>query len=160
MRALRRWAIARRAHLGIAALVTFAACARKPADATPEGAVEAFFHELDEAPRDPTAATRAYQLLAVDAREELRLRAERARSISGQRATPEGMLVPMWSPARFEIDRVKAKPSVDATHALVDVFGVDPGVQHVTVPVVREGDAWRIVLVIPPPPPADSPPSP
>jgi hypothetical protein len=130
-------------------------CAKKPRDATPEGAVESFLHELDEAPRDPTAAARAYALLAEDAREALRLRAERARSLTGQRATPEGMLAPLWSTLRFEVDRVTSKPGKDATHALVDVFGVDPGAQHATVPVVHEASGWRIVLSIPPPPPPD-----
>lgn len=142
---MRAWLVA-----AIVAAASPAACARAPVDSTPEGAVESFLRDLDDAPRDPAAATRAYSLLAPDAREALRLRAERARSITGQRATPESMLVPMWSPARFEIDRVKARPGADAAHALVDVFGVDPGVQHVTVPVVREGDRYRIVLSVPP----------
>jgi hypothetical protein len=143
----------------VAVAVQATACAKKPADATPEGAVESFLHEIDDAPRDPSAAARAYALLAEAPRESLRLRAERARSITGQRATPETMLAPLWSPARFEIERVKSRPGADASHVLVDVYGVDPGAQHVTVPVVREGDRWRIVLAIPPPPPVD-PPSP
>ena len=140
----------------VVATLASAACTRKAVDATPEGAVETFLRELEDAPRDPAAARRAYALLAPDAREALRLRAERARSITGQRATPETMLAPMWSPARFEIDRVAAKPGADATHALVDVYGVDPGAQHVVVPTVREGDRCRIVLSIPPPLPSDA----
>jgi len=143
--------------LVLLALSTMSACSKRPRDATPEGTVETFLRELDEAPRDPSAAARAYALLDPATRESLRVRAERARALTGQRATPETMLAPMWSPARFEIERCQSKSGGDDAHALVDVYGVDPTSQHVRVPVMREGDGWRVVLSIPPSPPMEPP---
>jgi len=132
-----------------AILFAAAACGRAPSDATPEGAVEAFVRALDDAPRDPTAASRAYALLDVDARHALEARAARASSIDGHPAKPESMLAPVWSPPRFSIETTKTNLQ-DAMHATVDVFGIDPSTQHARIPVVREGERWRIVIVIPP----------
>jgi hypothetical protein len=143
-----------RARLSIVFALVFTmfcamACGRTPSDATPEGAVEAFLRALDDAPRDPTASARAYALLNADARKALDARAARASSIEGHPATPESMLAPVWSPPRFAVETTKTKTQ-DEMHAVVDVFGVDPATQHASVPVVKEGTAWRIVVVVPP----------
>jgi hypothetical protein len=124
-------------------------CGRAPSDATPDGAVEAFLRALDDAPRDPTAASRAYRLLNADARHALEVRAARASSIEGHPATPESMLAPVWSPPRFAVETTKTSKQ-DEMHAVVEIFGVDPATQHASVPVVKEGEGWRIVLAIPP----------
>jgi len=125
------------------------ACGRAPSDATPEGAVESFLRALDDAPRDPTAAARAYALLDPDAREALKARAARAAAIEGHPAPPESMLAPLWSPPRFEIESTKTT-TLDVMHARVEVLGVDPQTQHATIPVVKEGERWRVVIAIPP----------
>ena len=134
-------------------LAVAAGCARAPADTTPEGAVELFLRATDDASRDPAAAARAFSLLDPRAREALRARAARATSIDGRPLAPESMLAPSWSPPRFEVETLRAVPAADGIHASVDVLGVDPAAQHAKVPVVREGDRWRIVLQIEDPSP-------
>jgi hypothetical protein len=133
----------------LALAIAVASCGRAPSDATPEGAVEAFLRALDDAPRDPAAATRAYQLLNADARKALEARALRASSIEGHPATPESMLAPVWSPPRFAVETTKTSKQ-DEMHAVVEIYGVDPATQHASIPVVKEGDRWRIVVAIPP----------
>jgi hypothetical protein len=59
------------------------------------------------------------------------------------------MLAPVWSPPRFTVETTKTT-SQDGMHASVDIYGVDPATQHASIPVVKEGDRWRIVVVIPP----------
>ena len=121
-------------------------CARKPADATPEGALELFLQALDDTSHDPSANARAYALLDPASRESLRVRAARATSITGKALVADQMLAPVWSSPRFAIERMHAEIDGTGARAMVDVFGADPVMQHVRVPLVREGEAWRVEM--------------
>ena len=132
------------------ALCITAACSKKVDDSTPEGAVTMFLRALDDTSRDPTASGRAVALLDPQARTALAERAARATSIGGKQRAPESMLAPVWSPPRFSVDHTSTALDGDGAHAMVDLYGVDPATQHVRVPVVREGDRWRIVVTVPP----------
>jgi len=133
----------------------FASCARKPSDATPEGALDTFLHAVEETPHDPSAPTRAYALLSTPTRDALKARATRATAVTGKATTPEAMLSPLWTPMRFAVERTTTSIDPDGMRAVVEVFGVDPTTQHVKVPMVKEGDRWRIVLEIPEPKPPE-----
>jgi len=132
----------------VAALLV--SCARAPADATPEGAVDRFLEACEQAPHDPTAAARAYALLAPSSRKSLELRAQKATAVMGRPMAPEQMLVPGFTPLRFEVSKTTTTMEQDGFRALVDVYGPDPQTQHARVPVVREGDVWRVVVAFPP----------
>lgn len=130
--------------------LSLVSCAGKPADATPEGAVDRFLQACEEAPHDPSAAARAYALLAPGTRKSLETRAQRATAVMGRPMAPEQMLVPGFTPLRFEITKTTTTIEPDGAHATVDVFGPDPSAQHARVPLEREGDAWRILIALPP----------
>jgi hypothetical protein len=133
-----------------AMLGVLAGCARRLPDGTPEGAFDLFLRAMEETPYDPQAAGRAYHLLAPRARDAIRAQAARAQQITGKAPTPESMFTPTWTPLRFPVDRTHAVLDVEGQHAILEVYGVEPQTQHVRVPMVREGDAWRIEIEIPP----------
>ncbi|MBI2388918.1 MAG: hypothetical protein HYV09_04800 [Deltaproteobacteria bacterium] len=133
--------------VAVAALI--GACSRAPADATPEGALDGFLQACEDAPHDPAAAARAYALLAPASRRALELRAQRATAVTGRPVAPEQMLVPGFTPLRFEISKTTTTIAPDGARATVDVFGPDPAAQHAKVPLEREGGSWRVVVPIP-----------
>ncbi len=133
----------------LAVVLLLVSCGRKPPDATPEGAVDRFLQACEEAPHDPTAAARAYALLAPPARKSLEARAQRATAVMGRPMSPEQMLVPGFTPIRFEISKTTTTLDADGAHATVEVFGPDPTTQHAKIPVEREGDAWRVAIAFP-----------
>lgn len=133
-----------------AMLGVLAACARRLPDGTPEGAFDLFLRAMEETPYDPQAAGRAFHLLAPRARDAIRAQAARAQQITGKVPTPESMFTPTWAPLRFPVDRTHAVIDSEGQRAILEVYGVEPQTQHVRVPMVREGDAWRIDLEIPP----------
>jgi hypothetical protein len=139
--------MAKLAALGIAILL--ASCGRRAPDATPEGALDAFLSACESASSDPRANAKAFALLAPSARHALEDRARRASAITGKAVSPEQLLSPAWTPIRFEV--AKTTTTFDATGATVDVFGVEEATQHVRIPMEREGEAWRVRVVIPPP---------
>lgn len=124
-------------------------CGRAPIDATPEGALDAFLAACEDAGRDPDAAARAFALLTPEARKALELRAQRGTAVTGRPMTPAQMLAPGFGPLRFHVAKTTTTFTVDRAHALVDVYGPDPTAQHATIPLEREGNAWRVVLVVP-----------
>ncbi len=135
------------------ALVAFVAsalcaCQRAP-DATPEGALDLFLRACHDAPHDPDAAAHAYALLAPAARRVLEDRARRATGITGKPVTPEQMLVPAWSPLRFDVAKMDTVFAGDKAHAFVDVRGPDPATQQARVPMELEGPGWRVAIAIP-----------
>ena len=131
-------------------IVLLASCAQAPADATPEGAVDRFLQACEEAPHDPSAAARAFALLAPAARKTLEARAQKATAVMGRPMTAEQMLVPGFTPLRFEISKTTTTIEPDSMHATVDVYGPDPATQHARVPLEREGASWRIAIVFSP----------
>lgn len=126
-----------------------AGCSRAPVDATPEGALDGFLQACEDAPHDPTAASRALALLSPASRRTLELRAQRATAVTGRPVAPEQMLVPGFTPLRFEISKTTTTIAPDGVHATVDVVGPDPATQHAKVPLEREGSGWRVIVPIP-----------
>lgn len=131
------------------AALFLSACARTPADQTPAGALDMFLDACEQSPRDPGAASRAFKLLAPSSRRALELRAQRSTALLGRPVSPEQVLVPGFTPLRFEISKTTTTLAPDGNHATVEVLGPDPATQHAKVPMEREGPAWRIVLNIP-----------
>lgn len=131
----------------LATAILSSACRSRP-DATPEGAVQELLRASASAGHDPSAAAQVYALLAPSSRRSLEDRARRATAITGKPVSPEQMLVASWTPIRFEIVRTTTR--VDGDRATVELFGPDPGTQHASIPLEREGEAWRIVVVVPP----------
>ncbi len=130
----------------IAALLLASSCRSRP-DATPEGAVQELLRASATAGHDPSAAAQVYALLAPSTRSALEERARRATAITGKAVGPEQMLVPSWTPIRFDV--VRTTTTIDGDRATVEVFGPDPATQHASVPLVREGEAWRVVVAVP-----------
>lgn len=125
-------------------------CERAAPDATPEGALDQFLEACEQTQRDPKAVSRAFGLLSPAAQRALELRAQRTTAILGKPITAEQLLVPAFTPLRFEISRTTTTLAPDGAHATVDVVGPDPATQHARVPMERQGGAWRVALVIPP----------
>jgi hypothetical protein len=137
----------------ILSFVLLASCGRKAADATPEGALDAFLSACESVSSDPHASAKAFALLAPSARRSLEDRAKRASAITGKAVSPEQLLVPSWTPIRFEVAKTTTTfdAGKDGPTATVDVFGLEESTQHVRIPMEREGEAWRVRVVIPPP---------
>jgi hypothetical protein len=136
----------------VVASFLLASCAPKAADATPEGALDAFLSACETVSSDPQASAKAFALLAPSARRSLEERAKRASAITGKAVAPEQLLVPSWTPIRFEIAKTSTTfdQGKEGSTATVDVFGVEEATQHVRIPMEREGEAWRVRVVIPP----------
>jgi hypothetical protein len=135
------------AVLGAAALL---GCNSDPDDRTPAGALRLFVGAMERSDRDVRALEDAYRLLAPEAREALRARAERAESLAGREMAPWDMLVQGRFRLRVPIDGQDALVErIDGDRAVVVVQG-DDGVPRAEVPMVREGDRWRVHLDIPP----------
>jgi hypothetical protein len=135
---------------GAVVVAAFASgCPRPRPDATPETALESFVQACEGAAHDASAPARAFSLLAPDARARLEARARRGTAITGRAVTATQLLSPNWSPLRFEIARTKATVTEPGMRAMVDVWGPDETTQHVVVPMVREGDGWRVVVDVP-----------
>jgi hypothetical protein len=132
------------------ALVTLAAlsgCARKPADATPEGAVRELLDRIDRSEADPAATHAVYELLSSSTKANLIERAHRASTTSGREVAPEEMLAPGRFSLRFEPRRMLTRFGDD--RAVVDVIGIDPETDRAEVPCVLEDGRWRIEIPLP-----------
>lgn len=145
-----------RRALGAAALAVAlaAACARKPVDATPEGAVRELLDRMERVDGDPAAGEAAYQLLAESARANLGERSRRASAASGRPVKPWEMLAPSRFTLRFAPRSMVARAAGDK-RAIVEVTGADPEVERARVPCVLEGGGWRVDLQLPELPPIE-----
>jgi hypothetical protein len=145
------------ALLALAAWPMLAGCARRAPDATPEGALDLYLRTMEETPYDPQATGRAFRLLSPKAREAIKAESARAQQITGKPLPVEAFFTPTWRPLRFPVDRLHAVIAPDGEHAMVDVYGVDAKADHVRVPMVREGEGWRLEIDIPPSAPEPAP---
>jgi len=142
-----------RARTAFAVSLALAACAHKPPDATPDGAVRELLDRVERIESDPTAAKAVFNLLSAGARTNLAERARRATSTSGREVPPEEMLAPGRFALRFEPRGMHAR--ISAGRAIVDVTGIDPDTDHAQVPCVLEDGRWRIEIALPPLPPVE-----
>jgi hypothetical protein len=121
-------------------------CGRDP-QATPEGALAAWVAAMNDSRTDITARRRAYDLLAQPARASLAERAARASQLSGREIQPWEMLAPGRFAMRFDLGPEGLQASVQGERATVIVRG--PAGERAEVPMVREGERWRVDLALP-----------
>jgi hypothetical protein len=124
------------------------ACERDPVDATPERVVEEFVARMQRVHGDPKAARAAYELLWVEARQNLAERARRARAVAGREVAPEEML----APSRFALHSApkRYQSRIDGDWAIVTASGDGPEAKQHEIRCVREDGHWRVVLELPP----------
>jgi hypothetical protein len=137
---------ARRISTAILALV-LSACARKPADATPEGVVRELLDRIDRSLADPAEMHGVYELMSSSTKANLIERARRASTTSGREVSPEEMIAPGLFLLRFEPRRMLTRFGDEG--AIVDVVGIDPEKDRAEVPCVLEDDRWRIEIRLP-----------
>lgn len=130
----------------LAATAFGSGCNRRPANATPEGAVREFIDRMRLVNGDPAAAKTAFALLSNRTRENLAERAQRYSAASGKTIAPEAMIVPSRFVIRFEPQRMTSL--VVGSHALVEVIGLGPD-DRAKVTCAFENDGWRVDLDLP-----------
>jgi hypothetical protein len=137
---------------GLLAVVPVATgCRTRPSDDSPERVVEAFVDRMRRVHGDPKAARAAFDLLWLEARDNLTERAKRASALVGEKVAPEQMLAPSRFSLQFEPKRYTSQ--IQGGWAEVTVTGEAPDSQRRTVTVVKEDNQWRVVLRLPPLPP-------
>jgi hypothetical protein len=137
-----------------------AGCAGDPTR-TPEGAVTAFVADLDRARQEPTARRAAFEHLSARSRSALQARASRASQVSGWALQPWEMIAAGRIRWRIRFDRSLLRTRVSGDRAVVTAQGLSGGVAD--IPLVREGERWRVDLDLPPmqePTRAEEPPAP
>jgi len=144
---MRRW---RRA--GLLFVLFAAACARKPPDLTPEGAVRELLERIERIEKrmetDPVEARAIYDLMSARTKSNLIERARRASTTSGREVPPEEMIAPGRFALRFEPRKWHAR--IADARAVVDVTGIAPETDRAEVPCVLEEGRWRIEIPLPP----------
>jgi hypothetical protein len=123
-------------------------CERDPVDASPERVVEEFVTRMQRVHGDPKAARAAYELLWVEARQNLAERARRARAVAGREVAPEEMLAP--SRFAFSTQPKRYQSRIDGDWAIVTASGEGPEAKQHEIRCVREDGHWRVVLELPP----------
>ncbi len=137
----------------ICAALLGVACARKPPDATPEGAVRELLARMERVDGDAASARAAFELMGGTTRASLRERARRASAASGRPVEPWDMIAPSRFALRFHPQQMHAR--ITGAQATVEVTGLEPSTEHASVACVLEGDAWRIEIALPPLPPVE-----
>jgi hypothetical protein len=136
----------------LALAVAGSGCARKPPNATPEGAVREFVERLRRMGSDPTSAKAAYDLLSKATQANLNARAERYSAASGKHIAPEAMIAPSSFIERFEAHELRAE--IIGAHARVLAVGLLPG-ERAEIPCVFEEGGWHVQVELPPLPAVD-----
>jgi hypothetical protein len=132
-----------------ALLVVPAGCRGGEVDGDPVTTVRTFLELMDRSSSDERALADAYALLDREARQALRARAGRARSLSGRTFEPWQKLAQGRYRLRFApVSPGGLRARVQGERATVVATGARAG-EHAEIPLVREGKAWRIVLALP-----------
>ena len=126
-------------------------CGRSDVDDDPVSTVRSFLELMERSTTDDAAMADAYALLDRGAQQALRVRADRARSLSGRAFEPWQML----AQGRFRLRFAPVSPGglrarVQGERALVVATGARAG-ERAEIPLVRQDGAWRIELKMPPP---------
>jgi hypothetical protein len=112
-------------------------------DSTPDGAVRELVRLLGDDSYEPGAKERAFGLLDPGTRRELGRRARRASEAIGRKMEAPDLIVSGGTTFRWDVTKVRVvEEKVD--RAVVEVAG--PAGETSRVRLVREGDAWRVVL--------------
>jgi len=127
-------------------LLSLSACSSEPTDETPAGALTLFLEAMEKSDWDDTARADAYALLSPEARTALEERAERSNALSRREFEPWEML----AQGRFRLRFTPASTEVrvNGDEATVTVLGRREG-ERADVPMVREGERWRVHLILP-----------
>jgi hypothetical protein len=131
-------------RMSVAVLSLLAACSSEPTDETPRGALRLFLSAMERSDYDDGALFEAYELLDSQARADLDARASSANALPGRDREPWQMLAQGRFQLRFQ-PRPDFEEVVDGDRATVIVRGYREG-ERADVPMVREGDHWRVVL--------------
>lgn len=137
-----------KAREGVALALLLLGCERRP-ELTPEGALMTWVNAMNASRSDASQRRAAFDLLAPAARRNLAARAARASQFAGRPVEPWEMLAPGRFSLRFSIDPANLRVELQGDRATVQANG--PGGDHADVPMVREGNAWRVDLALPPP---------
>lgn len=130
---------------GVSMAVLLCACGGAPTDETPAGAVTLFLAAMSEAEWNDSSRAAAYHLLAPEARAALTAKASRASALSGRDFHPWEMIVEGRFRMRFQPDPDRTQEKVNGRTGVVTLSSAKAG-EAASVPVVREGDRWRIAL--------------
>ena len=136
--------------IGVASvlLVALGAACSRSRNTSPEETVQAFVAAMEQSRSEPAQRRRAFEYLSEAAQAGLAVRAQRASQLSGHEFEPWEMLAPGRWQLRFQFDPETLMARVEGSRAVVTVRGVTGGVAD--VPLVREGDRWRVDLDLPP----------
>ena len=126
-------------------------CRPAPSEESPEWVVQEFVERMRRVHGDPDASRAAYELLWLQAQQNLAERAKRASALAGQKVAPEEMLAPSRFSLEFQPKEYVGR--VDGQWAEVTVTGEAPATQRRTVLVTRDAGRWRVVLRLPQLPP-------
>ncbi len=139
-------------RLGFAvALVSLIAACGGPPDATPSGAVRELIASLEpttDPENDRERLAHAYTLLSERSRADLAERARQTAALGAAERPPSEMLVAGIAHLRFHPRPGGIREEIDPAdpdRATVTVRG-DGEDEIATMPLVREGGHWRIVL--------------
>lgn len=141
--------VRRRAVLlaALSAVPVSGGCAKKPPDATPEGAVKELIEHLRRLDGSAKNARLAFGLLAEATKKNLRERAERYSQASGKHIEPEMMIAPASYIERFHARVLEAE--VRGSYALVRAKGL-LNEESAQIPCVYEEGGWRVQIELPP----------
>ncbi len=120
-------------------------CGAEPTDKTPAGAVTLFLAAMSDTEWNDGQRATAYHLLAPEARAVLTAKAARASGLAGRALHPWEMIVEGRFRMRFSPDPARTKERVSGRTGVVTLSSGKAG-ESAEVPVVREGDRWRIAL--------------
>ncbi len=139
--------------LWLVSALLVAGCARRPIDATPEGATRELLDRLEHAQGTIEEARAAMALLASPTRKNLTERARRASGAIGAPMAPEQMLAPGFFFPRFRPRSISSR--IQGEQALVHVVGIDESSEVADIPCLKENGRWRVLLQLPPLPPIE-----
>lgn len=140
--------MSRRPLLVVCFALAAIACEHPPPDATPEGALRELLERFERAKSNPAEIRGVYELLSAGARSSLDERARRASSATGRPMSGADMIAPSRFALRFAPRQMRAR--IDGDRAIVDVVGMAPATDRVSITCVRENGRWRIDLTPPP----------
>lgn len=134
--------------IAIVSLLLVAGCKRAPENVTPEGATRELLAALEGITTDPARAKDALTLLGPNAIKNLEARAQRASKVEGRTIAASDYLaaariLPHAKPAKYET-------TLNSSSDRAEVVVLDEsGRELVRLPLVKQGELWRVELPLP-----------